>query len=107
MWSNITKNIAKKIKILVTRYTKIGECSRNWISKPDWVKENKVVLIERKRGESWGLNTSEKKFCRQDREFVVMRNLLRVKEEMNWRASKLEKHSVVKEEVSGGGLLEK
>lgn len=36
-----------------------------------------------------------------------MRNLLRVKKEMNWRASKLEKYSVVKEEVAGGGLLEK
>lgn len=55
-----------------------------------------MFLIKRRRGEGWDLNIPERRLYRQDRESVTIRKLLGVREELNWRTSKMAKHSVVK-----------
>jgi len=52
------------------------------------------------------LNTAHTSACKQEKESETVRNLLGVRVEMSWRASKLTKHLAVNEEAVGRRLLE-
>lgn len=70
-------------------------------------KKNKIFLIKRRRGDGRDLNSHNKSPEDKMKKSVAIKNLLRVREEINWRASKMAKYFILKEEKVGGKVLEK
>lgn len=60
--------IAQKLTDSLSNTPEWPGAYRNWISKPDWIKLNEIILIKKRRWDSWDVNTSKREHCRQKRE---------------------------------------